>query len=165
MRIYTNWELALASFVLLIGFHATSDKNKPCLRCAGKICWRCYLESNWHLASITLPSRHRLGSVDLERLKGEFGICIWLTFFGSSNHDKQTFDICIAIREMWGHHMQHGNPALAVDATPKIIPPHQNTISTTACGDIGLIMSRLSLYKFMACHVVHSSSYGVMWGK
>lgn len=81
MRIYTNWELALASFVLLIGFHATSDKNKPCLRCAGKICWRCYLESNWHLASITLPSRHRLGSVDLERLKGEFGICIWLTFF------------------------------------------------------------------------------------
>lgn len=33
---------------------------------------------------------------------------------------------------------------------PQTIPPHQNTISATACGDIGLIMSRLSLYQLMA---------------
>lgn len=152
IRIYKNWELALASFVLLIGFHATSDKNKPCLRCAGKICWRCYLESNRHLASITFPSRLRLRSVDLERLKGEFGICIWLIFF-------------------WGHPNMISKPLTYALQSEKcgqwMQPPNHTSTSKHNLHD--------RLWRYRSDHVTpqsapvdgftHSFIHGVMWGK
>ena len=138
-------------------------KNQPCLRCAGKICWRCYLESNRHLARVTFSLRLRLRSVDLERLKGEFGICIWLTFFfGSSKHDKQTFDICIAIREMWGHAC-----SMEILHLRWMQPPNHTSTSKHNLHD--------RLWRYRSDHVTpqslpvdgftDSSSYGVMWGK